>query len=127
LEPLVSGLVTIVDSTTKYLPLTLRTDDLLPYSQVLFTAIGAIAVALFASRMAARAAIGWGSMVKGAMGVFLLLCMSASDSFPRPIEVRSKNIGTLPTRSRIISRKRCPLGDGSHSLLSTAILSPTSS
>lgn len=71
LEPLVSGIVATASFAIKHLRLSLRTDDLLPYSQLFLTTIGAIVVALFASSMAARAAIEWGSMVKGATDVFL--------------------------------------------------------
>lgn len=68
LQWLATDLVPLVNSVSN---VTMQAGDMMPYIQLSVTSLGAIGVALFASWMAARAAIEWGSMVKGATDVFL--------------------------------------------------------
>ncbi len=67
------SLVTIGDAifTSRHLLLPLNTEYLTPYIQPLLTIVGACGFAFFASWMAARAAIEWGSTFKAAVDVYL--------------------------------------------------------
>ncbi len=69
-EKLLDKLVTFANAHG-HLSVTLNATDIAPYFQPLLTSVGALALAFFASSMAARAAIEYGSTFKAAVDVYL--------------------------------------------------------
>jgi hypothetical protein len=70
-EKLLHKLVTFANAHGYLSSVTQRTAEIAPSFQSLLTILGALALAFFASWMAARAAIEWGSAFKAAVDVYL--------------------------------------------------------